>query len=156
MVTVIALLAAISIPIYGMVKHRVEDVTCTTHMKSVKVALDHYLQDNRKWPQPPEGLQEDEEKMWKWWIEEMEAYDVYQKQWLCPTHRGAINQRPKDEIPEYAGTYIPTQFDDHEFTPYKWRQPWLLERGDFHGRGAKYIMPDGSIDVLPASKAPAN
>ena len=69
---------------------------------------------------------------------------------MCPTDLRERNVGEKQsERDKFEGSYIPTHFESGTDAPYRWRQPWLLERGDFHGEGALMIMPDGSIEPSP-------
>lgn len=82
-----------------------------------------------------------EEEYFSWWISSIVPYGVTPETWVCPTDEAMID--PKRE--GYRGSYIPTPFDAHPFTPIRWNQPWLMERGNLHGKGAHMAMPDGSI-----------
>ncbi|MDG2122417.1 MAG: prepilin-type N-terminal cleavage/methylation domain-containing protein [Verrucomicrobiales bacterium] len=147
---IVAILVSITFSGYGIFRAKAADGTCTSHLRSLRVSLETYMQDKHEWPQPPLEIAGDEEKMWEFWIKELTPYDGLQKYWVCPTHVELFMRgRSPQDTPEYMGSFIPTDFDDHESTPYKWRQPWLIERGNFHGKGAKMLMPDGSIQMLP-------
>ncbi|MFZ4767763.1 MAG: hypothetical protein ACOYMN_22680, partial [Roseimicrobium sp.] len=72
--------------------------------------------------------------------------------WLCPE-----DARSKAETyaegSDFAGSYIPTEFDEVPNTAFRWsRQPWLMERGELHGEGngGNMLMPDGSIRQTPS------
>lgn len=150
-VFIIAILMTIFFSLYGVIRDKAEDSTCTANLRTLRVSFEAYLQDNHRWPQPPGEGWEDEDKMWEFWVTELEPYDGRQKYWVCPTDRRYFLQsRSLEDLPDYYGSYIPTPFDAAEATPYRWRQPWLLERGDFHGKGPKAMMPDGSILTLPS------
>lgn len=150
--TILAILMAIGTSTFSAFRARAADGACTANMRSLRVSLEAYIQDNNGWPQMPDALmeKENEEPMWEWWVEELEPYGGNQKYWICPTHIELFTRgRKPEEIPDHWGSFVPTHFDDHPVTPYRWNQPWLMERGDFHGSGAKVLMPDGSIDRLP-------
>ncbi len=143
---IVAILASLTFPIFNIVRAKAEDVNCTANLKTLHVSFAAYVADKREWPQAPEVIMNDEERLWKFFVEELEPYGGLQKYWSCPTHfRASIGGRPEEERPEYFSSYIPTLFDDREATPYRWRQPWLLERGDLHGNGAKLLMSDGDV-----------
>jgi hypothetical protein len=148
---IVAILVTISAGGYSAIRAKATDGVCTSHMRSLHGSLSAYLADNERWPQPPEGIMDDkEEKLWEWWINELEPYGGRQKFWCCPTHIEVFARgRSADELPKYVGSFIPANFDPHPQAPYKYPQPWLMERGDFHGRGAKLLMSDGAIDALP-------
>lgn len=44
------------------------------------------------------------------------------------------------------GSYIVTRFDKMAQTPFRWNQPWAMERGNFHRTGSHVLMPDGSVN----------
>lgn len=139
---VVAILAAISFQAFGTFKNRAEKLRCLANLKALHIGFDAYILDNNRWPQPPrEAVGFDESEFFEWWVKELEPYGVGQETWLCPTDKVAKEDR--DNF--HAGSYIPTLFDSNQYTPYRWNQPWLIERGDFHGKGAHVLMPDGSI-----------
>lgn len=145
---IVGILASMTFPMYGIMRAKAEDVSCTANLKTLHVSLAAYLADKREWPQAPESIMNKEEKLWEFFVEELEEYGGEQKYWTCPTHfRQTIGARPVEERPEYFSSYIPTLFDDREATPFKWRQPWLIERGDLHGNGAKLLMSDGDVSA---------
>ena len=44
------------------------------------------------------------------------------------------------------GVYVPSLFDQHEFTPHRWpNMPWAMEIGDMHGAGVLMLFGDGSV-----------
>lgn len=141
---IVGLLAGIAIPSYGVFKRRAAKVTCISHMRAIHVGFDGYMQDKNMWPQmPARAIEFDETEFFGWWIGILEPYGAGEAHWLCPLDKVQMDNSKKKK--EYAGSYIPTMFDSHSFTPLRWNQPWLLERGDFHGKGAHVMMPDGSV-----------
>ncbi len=140
---VIAILVTLAVPSYKAQRRRAEKVVCISQMRVLHTAFDNYMADQKRWPQMPGGIFESPEEtdFWKWWILTMEPYGGGESFWLCPSDK--VQKESKDE---YNGSYLPTQFDAHHHTPYRWgNQPWLLERGNFHLKGAHVMMPDGSI-----------
>jgi prepilin-type N-terminal cleavage/methylation domain-containing protein len=140
---IIAILVSIAIPSYKAFRRKAEKAVCLSQMRTIHVALDNHIQDKNYWPQMPKGVFDSTEEtdFWKWWILTLEPYGAGESVWLCPSDK--VRREAKEE---YNGSYMPAQFDDHHFTPYRWAgQPWLVERGDLHKKGAHIMMPDGSI-----------
>lgn len=146
---IVAVLAGVAMAGYSKWIRHAENAKCLTHMKGIGAALGTYTVDHEGWPQMPEDLgDKEEEEEWKWWIKTMEPYGITQATWLCPTEdkeRRRYARKSGEKRDDYEGTYIPTDFDDGRDTPYKWNQPWLIERGNWHGKGQNVLLPDGSI-----------
>ena len=153
---IIAVLAAVSVPAYKGITKRAEAAECMNRIKQLWTAANAYMKDqpleNRHWPQMPEDLFSggEEDKFWKWWYETLEPYGVTREGWLCPTDERSLVLSGRGED-EYAGSYIPANFDAREYTPFRWSQPWFMERADFHGKGAHIIMSKGDVKVSVAS-----
>ncbi len=82
----------------------------------------------------------------------MKPYVDTEKAWKCPSVERLISKRRPDGRPKMH--YTPSMFDPAPNAPYRWStQPWLVEIGNMHGRGANILFPDGSIrpmdDVVP-------
>jgi prepilin-type N-terminal cleavage/methylation domain-containing protein len=152
-VAIICVLCFLSFSVYGKIIRRAENAKCVGRMKNIHVALANYVGTNLTWPQLPPSMEEaDEEQHWKYWAETMEPYGVPEREWLCPTddrQRKADYAKEGKKRDKYEGSYVPTNFEQGADIPYKWRQPWLIERGDFHGNGMNAIFPDGSIFPFP-------
>ena len=148
-VAVVLVLVVVAIPSYQTIKRRAEKARCIGNMKTIHTGFDAYLLDKNQWPQmPEEALNWDESDYFGWWVTAIEPYGVGQESWLCPSDK-VVKQEP-EHVKEYASSYAPTRFNPHRYTPYKWNQPWLVERGDFHGKGGHVMMPDGSITTTQA------
>jgi len=141
-IVVIAILGAVAIPGYKTYIRKAEKAVCLSQMRVIHVALDSHILDKNYWPQmPDEFFYGDETEYWKWWMLTLEDYGAGETFWLCPSDK--VRRESKDE---YNGSYMPAKFDAHHFTPYRWvGQPWLIERGNFHKKGAHIMLPDGSI-----------
>ena len=127
-------------------RERAEAVKCGNNMKNIHVALASYVQEKGYWPQEPQEywVSNDNNKYEDWWIDTLKPYGIDEKTWQCPTIFRRVTFRSKDNRPRMH--YTPTMFDDKPYTPYKWpTQPWLVEIGNMHGRGALMDFPDGSI-----------
>jgi type II secretory pathway pseudopilin PulG len=144
--SIIAILVAVMIPITGAMRKRAEKVKCMSNLKTLSVALNDYVSENRKWPQVPSKAMEKPETMWKWWMETFEVapYNIPRKTWVCPTVLAKSGITEDKDIT--LGSYATTRFDGSSANrPYQWNQPWLVEIGNHHGSGQLYLMPDGSI-----------
>ena len=148
-VAIIATLAAIIIPVgQGMMK-RAESVTCMNNMRNLIPILNSYVQDKGQWPQEPAWIfdSSDEAAHEDFWIDELLPYGATKKSWQCPTIQRLVSSKDKDGRPRLH--YTPTLFDSNSLTPYKWTtQPWFVEIGDVHGRGAYICFPDGSVKTM--------
>lgn len=144
-ILIVAILIGISIPSFEAIKRRAEKARCIGNMKALHTGFDSYLLDKNRWPQMPPGSMEwDRSDYFGWWISALEPYGVGQQTWLCSSDR-VLENLPKDQKPEHNSSYVPTRFNSHRHTPYRWNQPWIVEAGDYHGQGMHVCMPDGSI-----------
>jgi prepilin-type N-terminal cleavage/methylation domain-containing protein len=159
-IALIAMLASIALAFnWSKIRNRIERTGCEGNLKTLYAGFSNYLSEYGEWPQIPETANldggEGEENYWQFWIGVMKQkdYGVSESHWLCPTDRRerAASQKP-EERDKFEGSYIPTEFDAGPDSPRAWRQPWFLERTDFHGDGALMIMPDGSIQPAPWTK----
>ncbi len=140
---IIIILASILFPALRHFKKRAETVACMSHMRTVHGGLNSYLVDTGRWPQlPGDVVDYSESEYYQWWINVIEPYGISEDNWLCPSDKVRVEKFDDDK----TGSYIPTAFDGLAITPHRWNQPWLVERGDLHGKGAHVAMPDGSIN----------
>ncbi len=159
-IALIAMLASVGLAFnWSKIRKKIERRGCESNLKTLYAGFSNYLTDFGEWPQIPETMNLDsgdgEEGYWRFWITTMKQkdYGISEVDWICPTDRRerAANMKP-EEREEFEGSYTPTEFDSGPDSPRAWRQPWFLERGDFHGDGALMIMPDGAIVASPWSK----
>lgn len=144
--TVLMVIIFKAVPSY---QARADGVKCAQNMKSLQVSLGSYLQDVGHWPQEPEDiwLANNNDAYEDWWLKTLAPYGGTDMVWQCPTIRRKVVIKSKDGRPKIH--YTPTMFDDKPYTPYKWStQPWLVEIGNMHGRGALLAFPDGSIRAM--------
>lgn len=125
---------------------RARKVACIANMRVLHSSLVAHVTDKGHWPQMEEDrFDYTEEEFFKFWILATEPYGMSQDSWICPSDRnvarihGAMGS-------EYFGSYNVTRFDKAPATPFRWNQPWAMERGNFHGKGVHILMPDGSVD----------
>jgi prepilin-type N-terminal cleavage/methylation domain-containing protein len=151
-IAIISILLTLFFSLGSVFKVRASDAGCKSNLRVIHAGLSSHLQDHDMiWPQLPESLlnadevDEDNDQESKWWYETLKNYDVPKKNWLCP----GDNDRAKILASEdqHLSSYSVTEFDDVPNSAYRWKQPWVIEDGDMHGRGKgpNMIMPDGSI-----------
>jgi prepilin-type N-terminal cleavage/methylation domain-containing protein len=146
-VLIITLLAAILFPIGTNMLDRYETGVCMSNMRNLIPPLRAYIEEKGHWPQEPESAKINDEAHEDWWIKELEPYDLTERSWQCPTLRRKISSKSPEGRPRLH--YSPTLFDDKPITPFKWStQPWFIEIGNMHGRGAFICFPDGSIKTI--------
>ncbi len=143
-VAIVGILIGIAIPSYDTFRRRAEKARCIGNLRVLHTGFDGFLLDKNFWPQmPEESMEWDESDYFGWWVKALEPYGVGQESWLCAADK-IVKQLPANQK-EYASSYVPTQFNSQRFTPFRWNHPWVIERGDYHGKGAHVLMPDGSI-----------
>jgi prepilin-type N-terminal cleavage/methylation domain-containing protein len=131
-------------------KIRASDAGCKSNLRTLHAGLSSYMQDHDMiWPQIPESVRDSEseenDEESKWWYETLKDYDVPKKAWLCPGDADRAKILTSDD--QHLSSYTITEFDDVPNSAYRWKQPWVIEDGDMHGRGKgpNMIFPDGSI-----------
>lgn len=155
---VICILIAVALPAYAKLRARAQRAQCTANLRSLHVAANLYIQENRNWPQirlDGEGELADSEYASQW-IAALGPFGATTKTWICPTIENLMQSRD-DAAPETSRTdYFAMTFDDKPTTPHQWpRQPWFVERGDVHGNGNLMVLTDGSITDLKSIAAGA-
>lgn len=138
---ILLILGALLFPNIGRITAAAQEAICASHMRSIRVALDGYLQDHGMvWPQGPVP----QEPGWaSFWVRTLEPYDITQRTWQCPIIRGWQSAQGD---PEFAIHYVPTMFDPTPNIANRWAtQPWLIEIADAHGKGPLIAFPDGSV-----------
>lgn len=139
------LLISLLIPISDTFMKRAKKVRCISNMRTIHSGLLAYVSEKGHWPQMEEGRFDfTEEDFFKFWIVETEPYGLNADTWICPMDR-VLERLNGEEKSEYYASYVVTRFDKKPGTPFRWNQPWAIERGAFHGKGAHILMPDGSV-----------
>ena len=151
---IVAVLATISFPLFGYFREKARDVSCIANLRLLYTGASGYMLDNdMTWPQMPEDvdISGSEEPMWKWWIETLVPYGVSKHHWLCASESVSYEEK-YSMTSDFHGTYIPTDFEATPNVAYLWKQPWFIERGQFHGRnhGPNIVMPDGAVRQGPS------
>jgi len=138
---VTAVLVALLVPNTSRIIAAAQEAVCASHMRSIRLGLDYYMQDhNGVWPQGPPP----QEPGWNdFWVRTLEPYGMKKRTWQCPVIRSWA-QEAGDEAPELH--YVPTMFDATPNIANRWStQPWLIEIADAHGKGPLMAFPDGSV-----------
>ncbi|MEM1441576.1 MAG: type II secretion system protein [Verrucomicrobiota bacterium] len=142
---VVALLAAILVPSLETFRERARKAKCISNLRAIHNGLLSYTMDKGHWPQMEDDKFDfGEEEFFGFWIEETKAYGLSEETWVCPSDR-ALERRLNEDKIRYFGSYVVTRFDKKAQTPFRWNNPWVMERGDLHGQGAHILMPDGSV-----------
>jgi prepilin-type N-terminal cleavage/methylation domain-containing protein len=139
---VIAILIAFIVPNYRPLLERAQGVICASHMRSIRLAMDNYLNDHQQvWPQGPSPQ---EGRAWSdFWLATLAPYGITASTWQCPTIRGSMGESMNEEQPLH---YMPAMFDATPGIARRWAtQPWLVEIANAHGQGALVCFPDGSV-----------
>ncbi len=148
---IIAILATIVLVAWPKIIAASESARCMNNMRSLQTSLNSYVQDVGHWPQVPEEVEssssENDFAYEDWWLDELKNYGGTVEVWSCPTIRRLVSSKNPKGRPKTS--YTPTPFDRNPYTPYKWStQPWLVEIGNMHGRGALLCFPDGSVHTI--------
>ena len=157
MLAIIAILAALLLPVFSIMRARAQRVQCMANLRSLYIAAESYLQQNGSWPQIQGGdsdtAEQDEANAW---IAALAPFGPTQKTWICPTIQELL-QNPDLSNPENVRIdYTATPFDDKPMSPHQWStQPWFIESADVHGHGNLIVFTDGSISDLKTVAANA-
>lgn len=148
-VAIMAALASILVPLIRHFQRKGQDAACMGNLRTLHTSFSGYLLDHGMvWPQVPEGMDDsaddENDALAEFWFKTMEPYGSHRETWLCPSERTTFAQDTDSKI--FDASYSPTQFDETPNVAYQWvRQPWVIERGGFHGGEANMVMPDGAI-----------
>ena len=86
---ILGILAALILPNYQSIIHKSQEAVCTSHMRSIHVALANYLQDHQDvWPQGP--YPRDNQAWEAFWLATLRPYDINENTWQCPTLKRAL------------------------------------------------------------------
>ncbi len=145
--TIVTMITSLAFPLYNKLKAKAQSAACIGNLRVLHMGFSNYIQDHDMcWPQKPDDSGGQEEDNWKWWNKTLRPYDVPKKSWVCPSDKDN-NSDITSPDGGFIGSYIVTEFDEFPNTAYRWNQPWLIERGENHGKleGPGMAMPDGSI-----------
>ena len=150
-ITIIAILAGLMVPVISYFKRKAQNGACMSNLKSLHAGFAGYLLDHQMvWPQLPgniteEGMSGENDQIAEFFIKAIEPYGAHRETWLCPSDRESFAESYDEK--NYDASYIPTQFDNEPNAAYRYgTQPWLIERGGFHDQKINRIMPDASIN----------
>ncbi len=143
---IVAILAVLAVPNFGRIIAAAQEALCASKMRSIRLAIDSYLQDNSQiWPQGPQA---DQPEWAPFWLATLEPYGISENTWQCPAIKSMTReQKLPAGVP--ALHYVPTMFDGTRGIAYRWpTQPWLIEAANAHGKGALICFPDGSVKPM--------
>jgi Tfp pilus assembly major pilin PilA len=147
---IIAVLAALSVPLYNAFLPKVERLVCINNLKNLRVAFGDYAISG--WPQIPEGIALGSMAEQKWWLEKTEKdLGLSERSWQCPTIRRMFAKEPEKDRPLIH--YLPTPFsaEPNKANSAGWeKMPWFIEIGNAHGQGNLLVRQNGTIE--PASQ----
>ncbi len=143
---VVSILSLLVIPNYSRIVAAAQEVICAANMRSIRLALDNYLQDHGGvWPQPEPGLEG--APLRQFWFTALKPYGISESTWQCPTIRHAL--REEGQTGDFGMHYVPTQFDATPNIANRWTtQPWLIEAANAHGKGPLICFPDGTVKPM--------
>lgn len=126
-----------------------------SNLRSLYTATELYVQQNGSWPQITMSDSDSAEQDYaNAWIAALTPFGLTQKNWICPTIQGLLNNPDLSNTENTRVDYMAMNFDDKPTTPHQWpRQPWFIESADVHGNGNLIIYTDGSISDLTTAKA---
>jgi len=142
-IAILLVLASLIGVAYRTITPRVAKVKCLNNMRQIHVALSSHLNDRNRWPQIPTTLPDTNEAYEAWWIDTLLPYGAEERIWLCPVLKA---KRVEDSTGYVLRMhYIPADFDASPMSPRRWpNMPWLVERGNNHGKGSLALFPDGA------------
>jgi type II secretory pathway pseudopilin PulG len=145
---IIAVLAALSVPLYSAFVPKVERLVCINNLKNLRVAFSEYAISG--WPQIPEGIALGSMAEQKWWLEKTEKdLGLSERSWQCPTIRRMFAKEPEKDRPLIH--YLPTPFSAEPNKANQWPEmPWFIEIGNAHGQGNLLVRQNGTVE--PASQ----
>lgn len=142
-IAILLILAALISVSYKSYAPQIARVKCLGNLRSLHVSLGSYLNDVGRWPQIPESEDTSNEKYETWWLAELAPFGATERVWKCPIlTAGRITDSTGYELRMH---YVPADFDANPISPRRWsNMPWIVERGNNHGRGALALFPDGA------------
>jgi type II secretory pathway pseudopilin PulG len=137
---IIFILALMLTPNMSGYLRRAGEVRCIANMRSITIGLRGYLADHGDvWPQGPSQATG---KPWEqFWASALKDQGITASTWQCPTI--LAYSRGSENLIHYAPTSFPPVPGIATRDRYA-THPWLIERGNAHGKGALICFPDGS------------
>lgn len=140
------LLVTSVVAISDIFRKQAKKARCISNLRTLHLSLSAYQSEQGHWPQmDDEDFEATEKEFFRFWVTATEPYGANQETWICPSDRSLLERKKLGEPDDYYGSYVPTRFDSRPSTPLRWNQPWVMERGNLHGKGAHILMPDGSV-----------
>ncbi|MEM6278108.1 MAG: prepilin-type N-terminal cleavage/methylation domain-containing protein [Verrucomicrobiota bacterium] len=144
-ITIVAVLVTVAAASYARVRAEAKRVKCVSHMRAIHSGFLSAVEDQGHWPVPDDKVFGSEQGFAKFWIKALEPYGISEETWWCPADSQALDIENLRESGLSYISYVPTVFDDKPQSPFRYNQPWLIERGSFHRGGGQILMPDGSV-----------
>lgn len=83
---IIAILAALLLPVFSTMRARAQRVQCMANLRSLYIAAESYVQQYGSWPQIPVSDSDSAEQDYaNAWIAALAPFGPTQKTWICPT-----------------------------------------------------------------------
>jgi type II secretory pathway pseudopilin PulG len=83
--TIVAILATMLLPVYGRLRERAQKAQCMANLRNLYVATDLYIQRNGSWPQIFLKNYTTDEEYANAWITALEPFGITRQTWICPT-----------------------------------------------------------------------
>lgn len=148
-VGIVLLVIAIAVPSYETFRERARKAKCISHLRNIHGGLLAYITEVGHWPQLPEsGELDSEETVFLYWSNLLDGYGVGPDSWVCPSDRRLVQAMGGEKRPPVMGSYVVSRFGDKAQDPFRYNQPWALERGGFHRGGPHILLPDGSVQSV--------
>lgn len=149
-IVTVAILAALLLPVIPGIQNRVEFARCSGNLRSLYYGGSAYLQDRGYWPQISGSLLASDRVAYaNAWVEALSPYGISRVNWICPTNQRLMESPNIDEPKNHRTDYIAFPFGPKPNRPYQnSKDPWFVERGDFHGDGNLLILTNGSVKSL--------
>jgi type II secretory pathway pseudopilin PulG len=150
-VGVVAVFAALLVPVASAMRARAQRVQCTANLRNLYNAANLYVQQNGSWPQISMGDSSDNsfQDYARGWIAALAPFGPTHQTWICPAIQNSMGNPRYWEPDNVRVDYYAMAFDDKAMSPHKCRRhPWFVETADVHGHGNLIIFSDGSVSDL--------
>ena len=142
---IISILIVVVAPVFPYLKARAQKVGCLANLRSLHVAVNTYVQDNRQWPQIASQGFEDSAAA-KAWINALSPYGLTQINWVCPAVQETLHSPNLTDPENLRVDYMGMPFGPQPRAPFQSDKiPWFSETASIHGNGQELIFADGHI-----------